>query len=82
MMPRAENAFVNTHLKVGQVYKDNDPRMSRHIRIVEVYPNGAAYRDCHASGSFIAERVRIALAHRFYVDGKSRKSGFSLCAES
>lgn len=69
-------------IKVGQVFKDNDPRMSRHVRIVEVHPNGATYRQCHDDGEFLAfDRHFTALAHRFYFDGKPRKSGFSFVCE-
>lgn len=69
-------------LKIGQVFKDNDPRMDRHVFIVAVHPNGATYQQCHADGELLANGRRFtALAHRFYFDGKPRKSGFSFVTQ-
>lgn len=69
---------MDHEIKPGMVFKDNDPRMSRHVFIVAVHPNGATYRQCHEDGALMAnDRSFTALARRFYFDGKPRRSGFS-----
>lgn len=64
-------------IEVGQIYQDNDPRMTRRkVRIVAVEEHVARYVDIHGS----MMRVFRAGKRRFYQDGKPRRSGFSLIA--
>jgi hypothetical protein len=63
-------------VKVGQVFKDNDPRMGDRRFIVETVGERYAHlRNIRHS----AVKTRIMLT-RMHTDGKSRTSGFSLVA--
>lgn len=66
-------------MRVGLLFKDNDPRMSRHVRITDIHePDRVEYIDCTPGGGVNArDRYYTALARRFYLDGKPRRSGFS-----
>lgn len=72
-----------SEIKLGQVFKDNDPRMPGRRVIVTgtTATGGVVYRQLLRNG----ERGSFAfkgLARRFYFDGKPRKSGFSLVVEA
>lgn len=70
-------------VKVDQIFKDNDPRMSRHVRITAlIEPNRVEYIACTITGGVSgANRYHTALARRFYFDGKPRRNGFSFVRE-
>lgn len=62
-------------LKIGDVIKDNDPRMiGRQLTIMEIYPNGVGAKD--SAGKF-----RVLLRHRIFTDSKTRRYGFNLISE-
>ena len=62
-------------LQVGQKIKDNDPRMTyrRVLKILELLPNGVVAEDSRG-------RRFTILRRRIFIDGKPRRSGFSLVA--
>lgn len=67
-------------IKLGQVFKDNDPRMAgRCVVITGTDSRGrAVYRNCDANG--VMREGGFAFkgqARRFHFDDKPRKTGFS-----
>ncbi len=68
-------------MKVGQIFKDNDPRMTRHVLIIDVYPGEARYHPCTKDGKATSLTTATSRTDRFYFDGKPRKSGFSFVTQ-
>lgn len=66
---------MSSDIKVGDVLRDNDPRMSHRsqLRVFEVLPNGVRAED-------MTGRVFTYLLKRIHTDGKPRKSGLSRVA--
>jgi hypothetical protein len=68
-------------LKLGQVFKDNDPRMAgRRVVITGTSADGrVVYRDCGRDGRALEGGFAFkGQARRFHFDGKPRSTGFSL----
>jgi len=63
---------VNDELNVGDLIRDNDPRMrGRVLTITHILPNGVAAKDGIG-------KTRLYLRNRIHTDGKPRRGGFDL----
>lgn len=71
-------------LRVGQVWADNDPRVrefhgkERHLKIVDVYPNGALCEVVQHGNEKQIGRRTVILAKRF----RPTKTGYRLLQDS
>ena len=64
---------MTTPLAVGDMLRDNDPRITSHVRILTV----VAVLPCGVRAIDSKGRIRYYRDTRIFTDGKPRKIGFS-----